>query len=59
VRKGVDRLLHRMSGAHDRRFSRAVGHYETVVSLPIYPALTEAERARVVAAAVEVLSACQ
>jgi dTDP-4-amino-4,6-dideoxygalactose transaminase len=56
VRRGVDTLLHRRSGGADRNFPCAVRHFETVVSLPIYPALNQSECARVAKAAAEVFS---
>ncbi len=39
VRRGVDRLLHRLMGTPDSEFPTAVAHFSTTVSLPIYPAL--------------------
>jgi dTDP-4-amino-4,6-dideoxygalactose transaminase len=39
VRRGVDKLLHRLVGTPDNEFPIAVAHYSTTVSLPIYPAL--------------------
>ncbi len=58
VRRGVDALLHRTLGLDDRGFPRSVSHFETTVSLPIYPALTEPEQDRCVEAAAEVLTSC-
>lgn len=46
VRKGVDELLHRQMGLPDTQFPNAVKHFETTLSLPIYPALTDDELAR-------------
>ena len=55
VRKGVDRLLHRILGLADADFPVSVSLFETTVSLPIYPALTDAELARCLEAARAVL----
>ena len=41
VRRGVDQLLHRLLGLDDADFPNTVKLYETTVSLPIYPAMTE------------------
>lgn len=54
VRRGVDRLLHRMLGLSDEPFPNAVRLFETTVSLPIYPALEDHE-VRIVASAAEAL----
>ncbi len=43
VRKGVDKLLHRFLKQEDKLFPIAVKLFNTTVSLPIYPAMTEAE----------------
>ncbi len=43
VRRGVDRLLHRLMGAPDDNFRESVRLFEMTVSLPIYPALTNEE----------------
>lgn len=56
VRKGVDCLLHRMSGADDSSYPRAVEHYNTTLSLPIYPALTDEELARCLTSAAAVFA---
>jgi len=56
ARRGVDRLLHRLSGIADDRFATSVRHYDTTVSLPIYPALTSEELSRCVDAAKDLLS---
>jgi UDP-4-amino-4-deoxy-L-arabinose-oxoglutarate aminotransferase len=55
VRKGVDELMHRLAGLPDAQFPVAVRHFETSVSLPIYPALTEPEITTCVEAARAVL----
>jgi UDP-4-amino-4-deoxy-L-arabinose-oxoglutarate aminotransferase len=44
VRRGVDALLHRTIGAPGAAFPNAERLYEETVSLPIYPALTDAEQ---------------
>lgn len=41
ARRGVDQLLHRLVGLGDAAFPRAVAHFNSTVSLPIYPALTD------------------
>jgi perosamine synthetase len=43
VRKGVDKLLHRILNLPDKNFPKAVELFETTVSLPLYPAMTEEE----------------
>jgi UDP-4-amino-4-deoxy-L-arabinose-oxoglutarate aminotransferase len=43
VRRGVDTLLHRATGKSDKLFPMAVELFETTVSVPIYPALTDAQ----------------
>lgn len=56
VRRGVDRLVHRDLGLPDAAYPRAVSLLETTVSLPIYPALNDADADRCVAATVDVCS---
>lgn len=56
VRRGVDELLHRVSGADERNFPIACKLFRETLSLPIYPALSEEEFSRCVAAATKVLS---
>jgi dTDP-4-amino-4,6-dideoxygalactose transaminase len=55
VRKGVDVLLHRTLGLPDGDFPVSVRHFDSVVSLPIYPALTPAEESRCVETAAALL----
>ena len=55
VRRGVDQLLHRARGTPDAGFETAVDHFDTTLSLPLYPALTDEEHAACVRAAVEIL----
>jgi UDP-4-amino-4-deoxy-L-arabinose-oxoglutarate aminotransferase len=43
VRRGVDELLHRIVGESDRRFPVATELFETTVSVPIYPALSDSD----------------
>src|SRR5262245_4468864 len=57
VRKGVDRLLHRTLGLADAEFPVSVSLFETTVSLPIYPALSDEELSRCLEAAQGVLGA--
>lgn len=42
VRRGVDELLHRVVGLPDRAFPVATELFETTVSIPIYPAMSDA-----------------
>src|SRR5262249_12556886 len=55
VRRGVDQLLHRARGKLDPGFETAVDHFDSTLSLPLYPALTDEEHAACVRAAVEIL----
>ena len=55
VRKGIDELLHRRIGRSDAEFPCAVAHFETTVSLPIYPALSRAQESRCLEAITHVL----
>jgi len=48
VRKGVDRLIHRVMGLHDRDFSRSCELFSSTVSLPIYPALNNEELNKII-----------
>lgn len=57
VRSGVDRLLHRLAGLDDRNFPVATELFNSTLSLPIYPALTDAELDRCITAAHRVLPA--
>ncbi len=56
VRRGVDRLLHRLLKLPDERFPISVRHFEETVSLPIYPALSREEHCRVMESAGEIFS---
>jgi perosamine synthetase len=56
VRRGVDELLHRRMVLPDTKFPNSVKHFETTVSLPIYPALTYNQISRCIEAANHVLS---
>ena len=56
VSNGVDELLHRLARLPDDKFQTAVSLFDTTVSLPIYPALTDDEQDRCVEAAVEIFS---
>lgn len=55
VRRGVDKLLHRSRNLLDRDFPIAVSLFESTVSLPIYPALSDEQHSHCVRAAVEIL----
>lgn len=50
VRRGVDALLHRGAGLDDSAFPNAVRCFDGTVSIPLYPALSDRELDRVVAA---------
>jgi len=56
VRRGVDKLLHRFRGEPDRNFKMATLLFDTTVSLPIYPAMTDEEHAVCLSAATEIFS---
>lgn len=43
VRRGVDDLLHRRVNLPDADFPNATTHFDATLSVPIYPALTDAE----------------
>jgi dTDP-4-amino-4,6-dideoxygalactose transaminase len=43
VRRGVDELIHRLVGRPDQAFPVATHLFDTTVSVPIYPALSEDE----------------
>jgi dTDP-4-amino-4,6-dideoxygalactose transaminase len=55
VRRGVDELLHRGMAYPDAAFPSAVAHFDTTVSLPIYPALSRAHELRCIDAVTQVL----
>lgn len=48
VRKGVDSLLHRQLGLSDAAFPNAVQAFETAVSIPILPQLTQNQAEHIV-----------
>jgi UDP-4-amino-4-deoxy-L-arabinose-oxoglutarate aminotransferase len=56
VRRGVDLLLHRLTGLNDDRFPVAVGLFNTTISLPIYPALTEHEESQCMKSVMDIFS---
>jgi UDP-4-amino-4-deoxy-L-arabinose-oxoglutarate aminotransferase len=56
VRRGVDRLLHRLMKLPDDKFKTAVALYNTTVSLPIYPALSNTEHSYCMDSAVSIFS---
>jgi perosamine synthetase len=43
VRRGVDELLHRIVGESDRAYPMSTELFETTISIPIYPALSDSE----------------
>lgn len=47
VRKGVDELLHHLAGKPDRGFPNAKALFERSLSIPFYPALTNASVAKI------------
>lgn len=56
VRRGVDRLIHRVKGQPDSTFPNACELFATTVSLPIYPSLTEKEVGVVIKACQEIIN---
>jgi UDP-4-amino-4-deoxy-L-arabinose-oxoglutarate aminotransferase len=55
VRRGVDTLLHRTAGIDAGRFPNAERLFRETLSIPLYPALSDDEANRVIAAAEKVL----
>lgn len=43
IRKGVDKLLHRLSGLSDDDFPMSIELFNETISVPLYPALTDEE----------------
>ncbi len=43
IRKGVDKLLHRLMGLNDIEFPMATELFNETISIPIYPSLTDQE----------------
>lgn len=56
IRRGVDRLLSRLRGEPDRDFRNAVMLFDTTISLPIYPALTDEAHVQCMKAAEEIFA---
>jgi UDP-4-amino-4-deoxy-L-arabinose-oxoglutarate aminotransferase len=56
VRRGVDMLLHRLMGMDDTQFPVSVRLFNTTVSLPMYPALTEAEESHCVKSVADIFA---
>ncbi len=57
IRRGIDnKLLHQLRDESDANFKMSVALFETTVSLPLYPALTDEEHQACVDAAVEIFS---
>lgn len=48
VRRGVDALLHRVMDRPDKDFPNAVAAYDSTVSIPIYPVMSDDEVGRVI-----------
>jgi perosamine synthetase len=59
VRRGVDALLHRTFGPSPADFEGAERCFAETVSLPLYPALTDADCSRVIEASQQVFPACR
>jgi UDP-4-amino-4-deoxy-L-arabinose-oxoglutarate aminotransferase len=55
IRKGVDKLLHRITGKSDKDFPVATDLFNTTISLPIYPALSDHEFERCLIAVDELI----
>lgn len=55
VRRGVDALLHRSRGLSDARYPNAVIAFNNTVSIPCYPALSDACIARISESAKEII----
>ncbi|HVT82392.1 MAG TPA: DegT/DnrJ/EryC1/StrS family aminotransferase [Phycisphaerae bacterium] len=47
IRRGVDELMHRLLRQDDSTFPNAIRQYDTTVSIPLYPGLSEEELSRV------------
>lgn len=56
IRRGVDKLLHRLVCMDDEKFMMSVELFNTTISLPIYPALTDEEHSYCVSSAVEIFN---
>jgi perosamine synthetase len=56
VRRGVDTLLHRSMEREGSLFPGAERAFRETLSIPLYPALTDDEALRVIAAARHILS---
>jgi UDP-4-amino-4-deoxy-L-arabinose-oxoglutarate aminotransferase len=56
VRRGVDKLIHRLGNSSDSNFPMSVELYNTTISLPIYPALSDEEHSHCIESAIEILS---
>jgi len=55
TRRGVDALLHREEGNSDARFPVAVELFNTTLSVPLYPAITESQVVRIETAIKQIL----
>jgi perosamine synthetase len=56
VKRGVDKLLHRSRGEPDSNFKVSTMLFDTTVSLPLYPALTDEEHTICLEAATRIFS---
>lgn len=55
IRRGVDELLHRRAGEPDAAFPASVAAFDTTISIPLYPALSDSHAEQVAAAVTSVL----
>lgn len=50
VRKGVDKMLHQLAGYPDKKFPIACNLFDTTLSLPYYPAMSDEDVNKVISA---------
>lgn len=56
IRKGVDKLIHRLVGLPDNNFPVSVSLFDSTVSLPIYPSMNRSEHTYCIESAIEIFS---
>ena len=56
IRRGVDALLHRKYGLSDDAYLNAAQLFDTTISIPIYPSLTDDEQEQVIQACSQILT---
>jgi perosamine synthetase len=56
IRRGVDALLHRQYGLQDDGFPNALQLFNTTISIPIYPSLSDSEQGKVIQVCKQVLT---